>query len=112
MQCTKLRDAVRRALFAGAALAVALPIHAQDAAPADTGEGTPGPATLQTITITGSRIARSVDTETVQPVQVVTREQMQRTGLQSVADILQRSSVMGSPAISRSDALASGEDAG
>ena len=102
MQCTKLRDAVRRALFAGAAFAVALPIHAEDAAP----------ATFQTVTITGSRIARSAEMQTVQPVQVISRSDMQRTGLQSVADILQSATVMGSPSISRSDALASGENVG
>ena len=107
MKHSMLRDAVRRALFAGAAFAVALPLHAQDAAPAD-----PAVAELSTVTITGSRIARSVDTETVQPVQVITRDEMQRTGLQSVADILQQSSAVGSPAISRADALASGENVG
>ncbi|MCC8364068.1 TonB-dependent receptor [Lysobacter sp. A6] len=112
MKHTLLRDAVRRALFASAVLAIALPLHAQDAAPAESTEGVAAATTLRTVTITGSRIARAVDTETVQPVQVITREEMQRTGLQSVADILQASSAVGSPAISRADALASGENVG
>jgi iron complex outermembrane receptor protein len=105
MKHTLLRDAIRRALFAGATLAVVLPLHAQDAAPAAAVE-------LTTVTVTGSRIARSVEDATVQPVQVITREDMQRTGMQSVGDILQNSTVMGSPAISRASALSSGEAVG
>jgi len=98
MTRTLLRDAVRRALFASATFAVVLPLHAQDAAPVEeVAEAATTPATLQTITVTGSRIARSVDVETAQPVQVITREEMQRTGLQSVADILQQSTAVGSP---------------
>jgi iron complex outermembrane receptor protein len=112
MTRTMLRDAIVRALFAGATFAVVLPLHAQDAATAEETEGTPTATTLQTITVTGSRIARSVEVETAQPVQVITREDMQRTGLQSVADILQQSTAVGSPAISRSDALLSGENVG
>ncbi|NUS61712.1 MAG: TonB-dependent receptor, partial [Lysobacter sp.] len=100
MTCTKLRDAIARALFAGATFAATA--QAQDAAT----------TTLETVTITGSRIARAADTETAQPVQVITREEMQRTGLQSVADILQQSTAVGSPAISRADALLSGESVG
>src|SRR6478735_2881395 len=99
MKHTQLRDAVRRALFAGAALAIALPLHAQDATSSDSTQGVAAATELSIVTVTGSRIARSVDTETVQPVQVITREEMQRTGLQSVADILQQSSAVGSPAI-------------
>src|SRR5688572_13136162 len=123
MKNTKLRDAIRRALFAGAALAIALPLHAQeatpeaDAAPAAATAATAAtpaaaPATLDKVTITGSRISRAVDLETVQPVSVITREDMQRSGFQSVADLLQASTLMGSPAISRADALASGEAVG
>ncbi|KGQ19556.1 TonB-dependent receptor [Lysobacter dokdonensis DS-58] len=112
MTRTMLRDAICRALFAGATFAVVLPLHAQDAPAAADAEGTPAPATLQTVTVTGSRIARAVDVETVQPVQVISRVEMQRMGLQSVADILQSSTAIGSPAISRADALSSGENVG
>jgi len=110
MKHSLLRDAIRRALFAGAVAALALPLHAQE------GTGTTDAAAprqeLDTITVTGSRIARAVDRENVPPVSVISREDMERSGFQSVADILQASVVMGSPAISRADALASGENVG
>jgi iron complex outermembrane receptor protein len=111
MKTTLLRDAIRRALCAGAMFAIALPLHAQDGTGGDAGEA-PASAELEKITVTGSRISRSVEVETAQPVQVITREDMQRTGLQSVADILQQSTAVGSPAISRADALLSGENVG
>jgi iron complex outermembrane receptor protein len=115
MSRTLLRDAIRRALFAGAIAAVALPLHAQEVADA-TGDEAPAataaPATLDRITVTGSRISRAVDVETVQPVTVLTRQDMERSGVQSVADVLQNLVVMGSPAISRADALSSGEAVG
>lgn len=105
MKQSLLRDAIRRALFAGAVLSLAMPLHAQET-------DAPEERELETITVTGSRIARAVDRETPQPVTIISREEMQRTGFQSVADILQASVVMGSPAISRADALSSGEATG
>jgi iron complex outermembrane receptor protein len=104
-----LRDAIRRALFVGAIAAVALPLHAQEVADAtgDESAAAAAPATLDRITVTGSRISRAVDVETVQPVTVLTRQDMERSGVQSVADVLQNLVVMGSPAISRADALSS-----
>jgi iron complex outermembrane receptor protein len=111
MSRTMLRDAIRRALFAGAIAAVALPLQAQEVAET-TAEGAAAPATLDRITVTGSRISRAVDVETVQPVTVLTRQDMERSGVQSVADVLQNLVVMGSPAISRADALSSGEAVG
>lgn len=106
MKHSLLRDAIRRALFAGAFASFALQAQAGET------EGADAPQTLETITVTGSRIARVVDRETPQPIAVISREDMQRSGLQSVADILQASVVMGSPAISRAEALASGEATG
>ena len=106
MQHSWLRDGSRRALFAGALASVALQAHAAETAAAD------APQTLETITVTGSRIARVVDRETPQPVAVISREDMERSGLQSVADLLQASVAMGPPAISRAEALASGEATG
>jgi iron complex outermembrane receptor protein len=44
---------------------------------------------LEKITITGSNIRRT-DTETVAPVQIITREEIARTGLQSVGEVLNR----------------------
>ena len=56
------------------------------------------------------QLGRSFDSMTQQLQQ--SREDMQRTGMQSVGDILQNSTVMGSPAISRASALSSGEAVG
>ncbi len=44
---------------------------------------------LQRVEVTGSRIKR-IDTETPSPVQVITREQIERSGAQSVTEILTR----------------------
>jgi iron complex outermembrane receptor protein len=49
---------------------------------------------LETITVVGSRIKRT-DIETSQPVFVLEREDLQKTGLTSVGDILQRISTNG-----------------
>lgn len=78
---------------------------AQEAAP------TEDATTLDRIEVTGSRIRQS-DIETAQPVIQVTRQQIQQQGFTSVADILQNLTSAGSPAISRAQALASGEDVG
>ncbi|WP_460732482.1 TonB-dependent receptor plug domain-containing protein [Lysobacter tyrosinilyticus] len=83
---------------------------AQDAQPTDTTRAE-NATTLDRIEVTGSRIRQS-DIETAQPVIQVTREQIQQQGFTSVADILQNLTSAGSPAISRSQALASGEDVG
>lgn len=69
------------------------------------------PATLDRIEVTGSRI-RQADMETSQPVMTISREDIQNTGLTTVADILQNLTSAGSPAISRGDVLASGENVG
>src|SRR5688572_12247777 len=108
MKSSLLRDAIRRALFAGAAIALTMPLQAQEGGTASAET----PATLDTIKITGSRIQRAVESETVQPITVVTREDIQRSGVQSVADLLQGLTMMGSPTISRADALSSGEATG
>ena len=50
---------------------------------------------LGTIQVTGSRIKRT-DFETAQPVLVVTREQIERTGLTTIGDILQEIPAAGS----------------
>ena len=100
-----LSKAVRLALYAGAAAVVGLP-----AAPAfaqDEGAS----ENLETIVVTGSRIRRA-DIETAQPVLVIDRAQIENQGFTSVADILQNLPSAGSPAISRSQVLASGENVG
>ncbi|MDG2517152.1 TonB-dependent receptor plug domain-containing protein [Lysobacter soli] len=71
-----------------------------------------GPATtLDRIEVTGSRI-RQVDTETAQPVLSISRQDIERQGFQTIADILQNISAAGSPPISRAQPLSSGEEVG
>ncbi|HEY0660518.1 MAG TPA: TonB-dependent receptor [Lysobacter sp.] len=103
MKQSLLRDAIRFALMAGSAMAVALPAVAQEQASA--------PVDLDRIQVTGSRI-RQVDLETAAPVLQITRADIENQGFQSVADILQNISAAGSPAISRTSPLSSGEAVG
>ncbi|MGX4641544.1 TonB-dependent receptor domain-containing protein [Massilia sp. SYSU DXS3249] len=74
--------------------------YAQEAAP-----------TMQRVEVTGSRI-RQVDLETAQPVQVMNQEQIQKTGLVTVGDILNNLSSAGAPDFSRSGSLTSNAEAG
>ncbi len=101
-----LTKAVRFALYAGAAVAVGLP-----AAPVFAQSDDDSSEKLETIVVTGSRIRRA-DIETAQPVLVIDRTQIENQGFTSVADILQNLPSAGSPAISRSQVLASGENVG
>src|SRR5690606_34488686 len=67
--------------------------------------------TLHRLQATGSRI-RQVDLETAQPVLTISREEIEAQGLTSVADILQSMTTAGTPPISRSSPLSSGEAVG
>ena len=103
LKTNKLRDAITFALVAGTTAAAGTGVaFAQEGQQA---------TTLDRIQVTGSRI-RQVDVETAQPVTFVTREEIQRQGFQSVADILQNISAVGSPPISRAAPLSSGENVG
>ena len=83
----KLRDAITFALVAGATSVAGTGVaFAQDSEPAAT--------TLDRVEVTGSRI-RSVDAETSQPVLVLDRAQIEKQGLTSVAEVLQRVSANG-----------------
>jgi iron complex outermembrane receptor protein len=76
---TKLSDAIKFALFVGAASSAAsVTAFAQEKDEAKT---------LDRVEVTGSRIKR-VDAETTQPVAVVTRADIEKTGLTNVFDIL------------------------
>ena len=79
MRNNQLRLAVRSALAAGAlATAAAAPVaFAQDEAAAD----------LERVQVTGTRIQRT-DIEGALPVTVIDREQIERSGFQSVSDLL------------------------
>jgi iron complex outermembrane receptor protein len=68
-------------------------------------------APLQRVEVTGSRI-RQVDLETAQPVQVMTQEQIQKTGLVTVGDILNQLSSAGTPDFSKGNALGSDRENG
>ncbi|WP_269792101.1 TonB-dependent receptor [Stenotrophomonas sp. Iso1] len=97
--------AVRLGLLpAGIALALTPAFaSAQDAAA--------GATTLDRLEVTGSRI-RGADMETQQPIVTLSREALEKQGFTSVADVLQNLTSAGSPAISRSDSLSSGENVG
>ena len=102
------RNAMRLGLLP-ASIAIALTPAIAAAQDADT--GAQQATTLDRIEVTGSRI-RQVDIETSQPVLSISRQDIEAQGFSSVADILQNISAAGSPAISRSEPLASGEAVG
>ena len=80
-QQNELARSIRVALILGLSGAMAMPAMAQD--DKKTGE------TLEDVVVTGSRIKRA-DAETAQPVLVVTRADIEKTGLTSVGDVVQR----------------------
>ncbi|MQP77120.1 TonB-dependent receptor [Stenotrophomonas sp. MYb238] len=101
----KFRTPAVRLGLLPAGIAIALTpafASAQDAA---------GATTLDRLEVTGSRI-RSANVETQQPIMTLSRENLEKQGFTSVADVLQNLTSAGSPAISRSEALASGENVG
>jgi len=104
MNCksNKLRDAVVLALVVGAG---------GTAGSAFAQESSAQPTNLDRIEVTGSRI-RGSEMETQQPIISLDRQTLERQGFTSVADVLQNLTSAGSPAISRADALASGENVG
>lgn len=68
-------------------------------------------APMQRVEVTGSRI-RQVDLETAQPVQVMTQEQIQKSGLITVGDIINQLSSAGTPDFSRGGSLTSNRENG
>ena len=96
----KLRDAVVIALVAGSSVATA---QAQEAAS--------GATNLDRIQVTGSRI-RSVDVETAQPIFTVSSEDIKKSGLVSVGDILANLSVAGTQNFSKAAVLTSNPEQG
>lgn len=69
--------------------AIAFALASLAAAPSVSAEEGQNVEKLQKIKVTGSRISR-VDVETAQPVQVMSKADIERSGLTSVGDILQR----------------------
>lgn len=105
---TTLRDAICFALAMGASAAA---FAQQPVAPAADERQDAETTELDRIEVTGTRI-RQVDVETSQPVTFVTRDDIEKQGFQSVADILQNISATGTPPISRASPLSAGENAG
>ena len=100
----KLRDAIVFALVTGATSVAGTSVAlAQDSGQEAT--------TLDRIEVTGSRI-RQVDIETAQPVLMISRDDIENQGFNTVADILQNITAAGTPPISRSSPLSSGEAVG
>jgi iron complex outermembrane receptor protein len=76
----QLSSAIRFALFAGATTMIAAPAFAQENSEEEA-------KVLDRVQVTGSLI-RSADIETTQPVQVITRAEIAKTGLNNVYDVL------------------------
>ncbi|MEG0886680.1 MAG: TonB-dependent receptor plug domain-containing protein, partial [Janthinobacterium sp.] len=74
-------------------------------------EAAAGATTLDRLEVTGSRI-RSVDVETAQPIFTVSSEDIKRSGLVSVGDILQNLTVSGTQTFSKAAVLASNPEQG
>ncbi|HEY0502200.1 MAG TPA: TonB-dependent receptor [Lysobacter sp.] len=104
LKTTPLRDAITFALAVGTTALAGVGTAAAQ-------EGEQGATTLDRIEVTGSRI-RQVDIETAAPVLQITRDDIEEQGFSSVADILQNITAVGSPAISRTSPLSSGEAVG
>ena len=98
MNSNLISKAVRYALVAGAASALAAPaVFAQDAAQSAANQNqnqNTNAAQLGKIEVTGTRIKRT-SVETAQPVTVVTQAEIKATGLTSIGDVLQQVSSMG-----------------
>ncbi|WP_394001032.1 TonB-dependent receptor domain-containing protein [Luteimonas sp. WGS1318] len=107
LRTNKLRDAITFALVVSGTTIAGMGVAQAQAVPAAGQEAT----TLDRVEVTGTRI-RQVDTETAQPVVLIDRAAIERQGFQSVADILQNISAVGTPPISRASPLSAGENAG
>ena len=82
--------AVPKPRLLAVAICAALPLFVPVAASAQDAD----PTTLDSVTVTGSRIKQS-ELETHVPVQVLTREDIDRSGFKSVADIVQNLTASG-----------------
>ena len=110
MNYTKL--ALPRAISVIFAASVVLPLGAASAqSGADSAAATATPKTLDGVQVTGSRI-RQTDTETSQPIQMISRQDIESQGFHSVGDILQNISAAGAPPLSRTSPSSSGSEAG
>ena len=93
--CAGIATSLARLLLVPATLAIAAPAALAQSAPAEK------PTTLDRITVTGSNIPR-VTTETASPVQVITRQEIDRTGKATIAEYLQTLTSDGAGSIPKS----------
>ncbi len=115
---TRLSLAVRLALVVGAGLA-GPSVFAQTAPPPDDPAGADQAAPesqdkatqMQGVVVTGSRI-RQVDVETQQPVLTLDKNDIEKTGLTTVGDIISHMTIQGSPGLNKQSVLSSGPDQG
>src|SRR3984893_8631239 len=107
---TSVATGTRRATLSSVfALLMALTAHAADG-PAPTGsKSTPAAAELDTVVVTGSYLRRT-DTETPSPVQVISAEEIEKSGKLTVADVIRGVSADNSGTLTQnfSGALAGG----
>ncbi len=95
MNSNLISKAVRYALLAGAASAVATPaVFAADQTASTSNTTDTSTAQLGKIEVTGTRIKRT-DVETAQPVSIITQSQIKASGLTSIGDVLQQVSSFG-----------------
>lgn len=111
---------LHKAILLGLAMGAAMPLTAMAMAQATTTSAPeaskleakdPEVKTLTTLQVTGSRI-RQADVETSQPVIIMTRDDIEKQGFQSVGDILQNITATGNPPLSRASPSSSGPEAG
>ncbi|MGV8944362.1 TonB-dependent receptor plug domain-containing protein [Thermomonas sp.] len=105
---TTLRKAILLALTMSAS---AIPLAASAQAAQEPAAKESEVKTLAGMQVTGSRI-RQTDVETSQPVMIITREEIEKQGFQSVGDILQNITATGNPPLSRASPSSSGPNAG
>jgi iron complex outermembrane recepter protein len=82
----KISLAVAQTIVAGASIAAALSVSAQTP-PTSPTPASPAPQAIEKIEVTGSNIKR-VESETSSLVQVISRTDIERTGKQSIAEVL------------------------
>ncbi len=90
MQSKPVHTAIRRALIAGAAAMLTLPAATIAQAQNDQGDD------VETVVVTGSRILGS-NLESPSPIQTVTAEDIQTSGVPNIQDLLVKSPVFGTP---------------
>ena len=104
---------MNRVLLAGACLALLSAFAAADpqGPPSSSSSGNPSSGTLETITVTGSYIRRT-NTESPSPITTIDADQIEKSGLNSIADVIRTVAADNSGTLSQafSGAMAGGAD--